>query len=142
MKTRNAFLGLATALLLASNAYSQAPATPKHHTLFQLTEPQGPAWDTMIRHVNNLREAFAKDGGVQVEVVFFGQGLNMLRKTNTAYEERLKKLADEGVILAACQNAMKVFNLKTEDLFPFVSQVDSAVAEITRKQEAGWAYIH
>jgi intracellular sulfur oxidation DsrE/DsrF family protein len=51
-----------------------------------------------------------------VEVVFFGPGLNMLLKKNTAYEERLKQLADSG---------------ETEGLFPF-----------TKQQEAGWAYIH
>jgi intracellular sulfur oxidation DsrE/DsrF family protein len=37
---------------------------------------------------------------------------------------------------------MKVMNVKTEDLFPFASQVDSGIAQIVRRQEAGWAYIH
>jgi len=92
-------------------------------------------------HVNNMRTALSKDG-VQVEVVFFGPGLNMLLKKNTAYEERLKQLADSGVTLAACQNAMKFLNVKTEDLFPFATQVDSGVAELVRKQKAGWEYIH
>ena len=129
-------------LALVVAAVSQTPAGPKHHVVFQLIEAEGPAWGTLIIHVNNMREAFAKDGGSEVEVVFFGAGLNMLRKTNTAYEERLKKLADSGVTLSACQNAMRLMNIKTEDLFPFASQVDSGVAELARKQEAGWAYIH
>jgi uncharacterized protein len=46
------------------------------------------------------------------------------------------------VKLSACQNAMRLMNVKTEDLFPFAAQVDSGVAELARKQEAGWAYIH
>jgi intracellular sulfur oxidation DsrE/DsrF family protein len=66
----------------------------------------------------------------------------MLLKKNTAYQERLKLLADSGVTLSACQNAMRFKNVKTEDLFPFAAQVDSGVAELARKQEAGWAYIH
>jgi intracellular sulfur oxidation DsrE/DsrF family protein len=37
---------------------------------------------------------------------------------------------------------MKFLNVKTEDLFPFASQVDSGVAELVRKQKAGWQYIH
>jgi|SRR5579863_1733507 len=61
---------------------------------------------------------------------------------NTKYEERLKQLADAGVTLSACQNAMRFMNVKTEDLFPFAAQVDSGVAEVVRRQEAGWAYIH
>lgn len=140
--TKKILAACAMALALVLAAVSQTPAGPKHHVVFQLTEPEGPAWGTLIIHVTNMREAFAKDGGSEVEVVFFGAGLNMLRKTNTAYEERLKKLADSGVTLAACQNAMRLMNVKTEDLFPFASQVDSGVAELARKQEAGWAYIH
>ncbi|MBZ5675698.1 MAG: DsrE family protein [Acidobacteriia bacterium] len=132
----------AMVLMFGLAAVSQTPAGPKHHVVFQLSEPDGPAWNSLIIHVTNMREAFAKDGGSEVEVVFFAAGLNMLRKTNTAYEERLKKLADSGVTLSACQNAMRLMNVKTEDLFPFASQVDSGIAELARKQEAGWAYIH
>ena len=132
----------AIALVVVAAAVSQTPAAPKHHVVFQLTEPEGGAWTVLPLHVNNLRTAFAQGGGSQVEVVFFGAGLNMLRKTNTAYAERLKQLADSGVTLSACQNAMRIMNVKTEDLFPFASQVDSGAAELARKQEAGWAYIH
>jgi uncharacterized protein len=132
----------ALVLALGFAAVAQTPAPPKHHVVFQLTEPEGDAWDALIIHVTNMREAFAKDGGSEVEVVFFAEGLNMLRKTNTAYQERLKQLADSGVTLSACQNAMRFMNIKTEDLFPFASQVDSGIAELARKQEAGWAYIH
>jgi intracellular sulfur oxidation DsrE/DsrF family protein len=142
MSKKIVFAVLSMMLLLAYVAVSQTPAGPKHHVVFQLNEAQGPAWDSMVRHVTNIREAFAKDGGVQVEVVFYGQGLNMLRKTNAEYEERLKKIADTGVTLSACQNAMKAMKVSTEDLLPFAAQVDSGVAELTRKQEAGWAYIH
>jgi len=141
MTKRIAFSAIALTLL-AAGAVAQTPAPVKHHVVFQLTEPEGQPWETLIVHVTNMRAAFEKDGGSQVEVVFFGPGLNMLRKTNTKYEERLKKLADSGVTLAACQNAMRFMNIKTEDLFPFATEVDSGVAEIARKQETGWAYIH
>jgi intracellular sulfur oxidation DsrE/DsrF family protein len=137
-----AIAALALVIAAVSQSRAQTPAGPKHHVVFQLTEAQGPAWDVLPIHVTNMREAFAKDGGSEVEVVFFGAGLNMLRKTNTAYEERLKKLVDSGVTLSACQNAMRLMNVKTEDLFPFAAQVDSGVAELARKQKADWAYIH
>jgi intracellular sulfur oxidation DsrE/DsrF family protein len=130
------------ALVFVSGAISQTPKTAKHHIVFELVEPEGAAWDSLVKHVNNTRNALAADGGTQIEVVFWGAGLNMLRKTNTAYEERLKQLVDEGITLSACQNAMRVMNVKTEDLFPFASQVDSGIAQIVRRQEAGWAYIH
>ena len=133
---------IALALVLVFAAVPQTPKGPKHHVVFQLTEPEGDDWNVLPLHVTNMRNAFAQDGGSQVEVVFYGPGLNMLLKKNTKYEERLKELADAGVVLSACQNAMRFMNVKTEDLFPFAAQVDSGVAEVVRRQEAGWAYIH
>ena len=129
------------ALALAVVAVSQTPAGPKHHVVFQMTEEKGRAWEVLNPHVMSVRSALAKEG-VEVEVVFYGPGLEMLLKKNTEFEERLKQLSDAGVKLAACQNAMRARKVTTEDLFPFVSQVDSGIAELTRKQEAGWAYIH
>ena len=107
-----------------------------------MNDADGSAWQSLDIHVTNMRKAFADDGGSQVEVVFYGPGLAMLLKTNTAYAERLKSLADSGVVLSACRNSMRDRGVKTEDLFPFASQVDSGIAELARKQEAGWAYIH
>lgn len=134
---------VALALVLASAALSQTPsAPPKHHVAFQLSEADDTAWHSLVLHVNNTMNALADDGGSEVEVVFWGPGLDMLRKTNTAYEERLKQLSDRGVKLLACRNAMKNRKVATGDLFPFAGQVDSGIAEIVRKQESGWAYIH
>jgi intracellular sulfur oxidation DsrE/DsrF family protein len=122
-------------------AISQVPAPPKHHAVFQMSEPQGDEWNYLLAHVQNMRIAFANDGGVEIEVVFFGPGLNMLRKTNSDNADMLGRFATEGVKLAACRNSMRDRNLTTEDLFPFATTVDSGVAELVRKQEAGWAYI-
>jgi len=130
------------ALALAAGAVSQTAAGPKHHVIVEMSEPQGPAWGELLVHVNNLVANFVQDGGIQVEVVFLGPGLNMLRKTNTADDMRLRHLAEYGVSFLACQNSMGAMHLNTEDLFPFVSEVRSGVAEIVRKQEAGWSYLH
>ena len=140
-------LAIALTLLLGYTAISQTPPAatstgPKHHVAFQLSEGDDTAWGAVVIHVNNTMNALADDGGAEVEVVFWGPGLAMLAKTNTAYEARLKQLADRGVKLLACRNAMKNRKVKTEDLFPFTGQVDSGIAEVVKKQEAGWAYIH
>lgn len=135
-------LAPALALFLGYAAISQTPAGPKHHVVFQLSEPEGPAWSSLPLHINNTMRSLADDGGSQVEVVFYGPGLSMLTKSSAAYEEPLKQLSDKGVKLLACRNAMKMRNVKSEDLFPFAGQVDSGIAEMVRKQEAGWAYIH
>jgi len=129
-------------ILVVCLGLSQTPAGPKHHVVFQLSEESGPAWGSLILHVNNTMKALSEDGGSEVEVVFYGPGLLMLKKTNTVFAERLEQLSKNGVKLIACRNAMKNRDLKTEDLFPFAGQADSGIAEMVRKQEAGWAYIH
>jgi intracellular sulfur oxidation DsrE/DsrF family protein len=133
---------LATAALFGVFAFSQQPkaATAKHKVVFELNAPSPSGWDQIFNNVNNIQQIF-KDDGVQVEIVFFGKGLPMLLKTNAAYAERLKQAADNGVILAACQNSMRAQKVKSEDIFPFSTEVDSGVAELVRKQEAGWVYI-
>jgi uncharacterized protein len=142
MPTKTLLATIAVALVIAAAALSQTtPGSPKYHVVFQLTEPEGMAWDSLVLHVRNMQTALGKDNS-QVEVVFFGPGLNMLLKKNSAYEARLKELADSGVTLAACQNAMRYLKVTSADLFPFATEVDSGVAELVRKQQAGWQYIH
>jgi hypothetical protein len=53
----------------------------------------------------------------------------------------LKKAAAEGVVLGACQNSMRARKITSQDIFPFSTEVDSGVAELIRKQEAGFSYI-
>jgi intracellular sulfur oxidation DsrE/DsrF family protein len=53
----------------------------------------------------------------------------------------MRKLADAGVVFAACENTMKRKNLTKADLFDFATTVDAGVAEVVRRQEAGWSYV-
>ena len=141
MKKIGTLLTLALSLFLGSFVFSQVPADAKHHAVIAMTAAEGPEWGMMIRHVQNLRAALATDGGVEVEVVFYGAGLRMLLNSSTEHADALKALADEGVVLAACQNAMAAFNVKSSDLLPFAVEVDAGVAEVVRKQTAGWSYL-
>ena len=140
---RNAFVSSVTlALVLVQGALPQTTARAKHRVVFQMTEPEGPAWDDLTVRVNNLLANLLPDGGAQVEIVFFGRGLNMLRKTNVSYQRRFEDFVHYGVVFAACQNSMAAMKHTAADLFPFASQVRSGVVEVVRKQEAGWAYVH
>lgn len=131
---------IALALAFAITAFPQTPKAAKHKVVFELNAPSPSGWDQLFHNVENVQKVFAADG-TQVEIVFFGKGLTMLLKTNAAYAERLKAAADSGVVIAACQNTMRAMKVTGDDLFPFATQVDSGVAELVRKQEAGFVYI-
>ena len=65
----------------------------------------------------------------------------MLAKDAEGRSERMQKLSESGVVFAACENSMEKKQVTKADLLPFVTTVDSGVAEVVRKQEAGWSYI-
>lgn len=141
--TKKTFLTTIAALpAVAAAAFSQTTARPKHKAVFQMTDPKGQAWDLLFLGLGAIQRAFATDGGVEVEVVCFRAGVTLLKKDNQEYAERLHKMKDSGISFAACQNAMRALNLKSEDMSPLATEVDAGVAQLTRRQEQGFAYIH
>jgi intracellular sulfur oxidation DsrE/DsrF family protein len=116
------------------------PGEKQHRVVMQMNVDGGDSWTQLMGNIQNIRKAFGPDK-ITIEVVAWGKGLALLQKTNTKFEAAMKQVAAEGVVFAACQNSMRARNVKTEDLLPFATQVDSGVAEVIRKQEAGWAYL-
>ena len=139
MKTRILVMLAALAIFAGAIAMHAQQSAPKHRVVFQMNMPSE-SWTQLLGNVGNIQKAFGAEG-VQIEIVFYGKGLTALLKTNKDYEERLKKLAEQGVILGACQNSMRLQKVTSADIFPFSTEVDSGVAELVRKQEAGWTYI-
>ena len=137
-KTTLTLILLMLAMVFA--AVSQTPQTHKHQVVLQMNVDNLDSWNQLFGNIQNIQTVFGADK-IQIEVVAYGKGLSLLLKTNAALEERMKKAISSGVVLAACQNSMRLRKVTTEDLFPFASQVDSGVAELIRKQEAGWSYI-
>jgi intracellular sulfur oxidation DsrE/DsrF family protein len=82
----------------------------------------------------------------RVEVITNGGGLNLLRSDTTPYAERIKRMYLEynNLVFVACQNTID--RLKHErgivaKIVPEAVVIDSAVAQIMRRQQQGWAYI-
>lgn len=132
---------LALSLCCTMPGFSQTAPAAKHHAVVPLNTAEGPEWDMMLRHVENLQTALKNEGGVDVEIVFYGPGLSMLLKSDTKHAAALKKLADAGVKMAACQNAMKFLKVTSADLPPYAFEVNAGVAEVVRKQTEGWSFL-
>ena len=111
-----------------------------HRIVFEVTVEGLDKWEAVLNNVENVQKAFGREK-TEIEVVTHGKGLNLILATNTAQAERLKAVAATGVRFAACENTMRRMNVSRGDLMPFAVTVDSGVAEVVRKQEAGWSYI-
>jgi intracellular sulfur oxidation DsrE/DsrF family protein len=82
----------------------------------------------------------------RVEVLTNGAGLNLLRRDTSPFSVRIKQMYQRynNLVFVACQNTID--RLKREQgviaqLLPEAVVIDSAVAQIMRRQQQGWAYI-
>ena len=131
---------LCGAFLTLFTVAGAAPAAEKHRVVFQVISEGDEQWDAVLGNVENMREAFGPEN-TEVAVIIHGKGLGMVVAANNEHAERMKKLADGGVGFVACENTMRKKKVGKEQLLPFVTTVDSGVAEVVRKQEQGWSYI-
>jgi intracellular sulfur oxidation DsrE/DsrF family protein len=95
----------------------------------------------VARNIRNLRIALGEQK-VQVEIVLHGAAILSFTKDKSGdMAAQWAELAQAGVGLLACNNSLKMRNIAKENLLPNVRVVDSAVAELVRKQYSGWQYI-
>ena len=143
--TMNIFKLLALLAIIATPSLSQAQESKapvdgtKHRIVFEVTMEGPEQWTAVLNNVENLRAALGAP--TEIEVVAHSKGLGMLVAKDNALTDRMQKLADGGVVFAACENTMKKKNVTKDQLVPFAKTTDSGVAEVIRKQEAGWSYI-
>jgi intracellular sulfur oxidation DsrE/DsrF family protein len=130
-------------LLLASSfgfAQSKGSSTPAHRVVIEINSPGHEAWDMALKNIANLQQSFGATH-VAIEAVVLGKGIDLLLGSDAEYADRLGTLSRRGITFAACQNTMRQRHIAKQDLLPFVVTVDSGVAELVRKQEAGWSYL-
>ena len=111
-----------------------------HRIVFEVSVDGTEQWQAILNNVENLQRALGLEA-TDIEVVAHGKGLGLVLKANEAMRERLQAIAGSMACFAACENTMQRMQVTREDLMPFATIVDSGVAEVVRKQEAGWSYI-
>jgi intracellular sulfur oxidation DsrE/DsrF family protein len=130
---------VALILTLATGSATMAVAAEKRHGVVMQVSDNNPAtWNLTLNNAKNLTQALK--GNVDIEIVAYGPGLNML-KFDSAVANRLSEAEKSGVTLAACGNTMKAMKVTEKDLHDGVKVVPGGVVEIMQKQEAGWAYV-
>ena len=127
-------------LLFAAGLARAQESTKMHHTVVEVSTGTPEQWNAALNSVENLRAAFGPET-TEVEVVCDSKGLPLILAKGTPFAERIKKLADEGVVFAACRNTMQAMHVSKEDLLPECITVDAGVAEVVRKQEAHWTFL-
>src|SRR6476620_1311758 len=123
-------------------AFRGAEATLKEYkALYILNQSDDKKIRGIIRNINNALADPRLKGKLQVELIAFGDGVEMYRKT-AHYDTLLTALQNKGVILAQCENTVRERHISKEELWPFVSYVPSGNGAIIIRQYQGWAIVH
>lgn len=123
-------------LLLISSFLS---AQPNYKVVFDLTSRDTNDHKMAIRWVNEVLKA---EPTAQVEVVFFGQSLDMITKNKSVVADAITKIsANKNASFKVCRVAMKAHNIEMDQLVAGVQTVPDGIYEIISKQRKGWGYI-
>jgi uncharacterized protein len=94
-----------------------------------------------LRNINNALEDPRLKGKLQVELIVFGDGVEVFKKANN-FDTVLTNLQKKGVLLAQCENTIRERKISKEELWPFISYVPSGNGEIIIRHYQGWATVH
>lgn len=107
--------------------------------VFDITTNDTATHQRLIRWINGIVVSYP---GAKVEVVFYGRALDMVVKDKSTVAGDIIKLGTEKkVTFAACQQAMKVFNISKDQLLNGVTTVPDSLHELVTKQAEGYGYI-
>ena len=133
----------ALSLTLASlnvNAADMAAATAAHEkVVFQVSDAGPGKWNLTLNNAKNVQDAVGKNN-VDIEIVAFGPGIEMLKRESEVGSKIDKALAD-GIKVVACENTMKAMKLTKADMLPTIGYVPGGVVELMKKQKEDWSYI-
>jgi uncharacterized protein len=89
-----------------------------------------------------IREVSAASPGVQIEVVMYGKGFELVMPTrSTVIADIQTAMKNPNVSFKVCEIAMKNNQLEKSQFLPGVQTVADGIHELVSKQQENWGYI-
>ena len=132
---RALILGL---LLLASFGFVRSKRDP-YRVVFDLTSRDTLEQKAVLRW---LREVSASSPDVQMEVVMYGKGFELVMPDRSGYVADVKTaMQNPNVKFKVCAIALRNNNVDKSELLPGVETVPDGIYELVSKQQEHWGYI-
>jgi uncharacterized protein len=107
--------------------------------VFDLTSKDTNVQKSVLRW---MQEISREKPDAKLEVVLYGQSLDMVRTDKSSLSAPLQKIMElPNVTVAVCAAAMKRHGFDSTLLFPKVKVVPDGIYEIIKLQSQGWGYI-
>jgi intracellular sulfur oxidation DsrE/DsrF family protein len=133
---------------LAADRKTQGSEKP-HRVAIQVNQNDPAVMNLALNNATNVIEYYrAKGEDVDVDVVTYGPGLNMLRADTSPVKDRIKSLKDAAfpskIQFSACNNTKEGMEKKEGHAIDVLSEaviVPSGVVRLMELQEKGWSYV-
>jgi intracellular sulfur oxidation DsrE/DsrF family protein len=138
------------AFAVLSFAQAGLAADGKVHRIAIQVDQNDPAiMNLALNNVTNIIEYYRNKGeDVDVDLVTYGPGLNMLREDTSPVKDRIKHLKDFAfpgkIQFSACNNTKQGMEKKEGhaiSILPEATIVPSGVVRLMELQEQGWSYV-
>lgn len=129
---------LALFTILLFNYHSNAQQKD-YKVVFDISSGDSVSQKAVVREVDIIK---SNNPDAKLEVVVYGQALNLVVKDKSGYADAIQKLlAMKDVSFKVCSITMKRNNVDKSQLLANIEPVPDGIYEIISKQREGWGYI-
>jgi len=138
---------LFAALLFVPLAFAPASAMEKHRLALQISDNDAVKMNAVLNVAANVSKYYSDKGDeVEIQIVAFNAGLNMLRQDKSPVLERLKsfKQGMPDVSFMACENTLEAMTRTEGKEPPLVEnavRVKAGVVTLIELGEKGWTIV-
>ncbi|MBS0532240.1 MAG: DsrE family protein [Proteobacteria bacterium] len=140
---------VAAIMAIVSLASPVHAAEQKHRIAIQVDQNDPAVMNLALNNATNVVEYYrSKNEDVDVDIVTYGPGLNMLRDDTSPVKDRIKHLKDFAfpgkIQFSACNNTKQGMEKKEGHpiaILPEATIVPSGVVRLMELQEQGWSYV-
>ena len=126
-------------LVVAAAAFALAPLALAEKVVLQVSDSNPATWNQALNVVGNLREAYGP--GAEIDLVAFGQGINMLKLDAPVASRLVDAQKSQGAKIYACENSMARQKLARDDMAPGLIYVRAGIEHIITRQREGWVAV-
>jgi intracellular sulfur oxidation DsrE/DsrF family protein len=112
---------------------------PNYKVVFDMSSKDSVNQQAIVREIGLITGATPD---AKLEVVIYGQGMDLVVKDRSPQAVAIQKLiADGKASFRVCAMTMGRMHIEKDQLIPGVEVVPDGIYEIISKQQAGWGYI-
>jgi uncharacterized protein len=135
--------------LVITGAHAQDAKS--HRIAIQVTENDPAVMNLALNNAQNVIKYYRGKGeGVNVEIVAYGPGLNLLRSDTSPVKDRIAQLAAANqalpskIVFSACNTTKQAMEKREGhpiEIVPEARIVPAGVVRLMELQEEGWSYV-